>query len=119
VCFQYQTDTQRFEQVLVKRLAKFALTVEPSKIRPVAAGRLTARAAKRPGKRRETLTFLGVTLYCPRKRRGTCKVGGRTAKSRGRRRLAKCHQLLQIIRHEPRKEHAEQITPGLRGPYAD
>jgi hypothetical protein len=32
--------------------------------------------------------------------------------------LAKFHQLLQIIRHEPLKEQAEQINQGLRGHYA-
>jgi hypothetical protein len=33
VCFQYQTDAQRFEQALIKRLAKFALALEPTKTR--------------------------------------------------------------------------------------
>jgi len=117
-CFQYQTDAQRFEQVLVKRLAKFALTLEPTKTRLVAFGRFAERDAKRQGKRRETFTFLGLTLYCTRNRRGHFKVGWRTDKARLRRSLAKFHQLLQIIRHEPLKEQAEQINQGLRGHYA-
>src|SRR5215831_12707208 len=94
VCFQYQTDAQRFEQVLVKRLTKFALALEPSKTRLVAFGRFAERDAKRYGKRRETLTFLGLTLYCTRNRRGNFKVGWRTAKTRLRRSLAQCHQRL-------------------------
>jgi|RhiMethySRZTD1v2_1073278.scaffolds.fasta_scaffold395776_1 RNA-directed DNA polymerase len=118
VCFQYQTDAQRFEQALVKRLAKFALALEPTKTRLVAFGRFAERDAKRQGKRLETLTFLGLTLYCTRNRRGNFKVGWRTAKTRLRRSLAKFHQLLQIIRHEPLKEQAEQINQGLRGHYA-
>jgi group II intron reverse transcriptase/maturase len=118
ICFQYQADAQRFEQVLVKRLAKFALALEPSKTRLVAFGRFAERDAKRQGKRRETLTFLGLTLYCTRNRRGNFKVGWRTDKSRLRRSLAKFHQLLQSIRHEPLKDQAEQINQGLRGHYA-
>src|SRR5215510_14728423 len=64
VCFQYQTDAQRFEQVLEKRLAKIALALEPTKTRLVAFGRFAERDAKRHKRRRETFTFLGFTLYC-------------------------------------------------------
>ena len=115
VCFQSQADAQRFEQGLVKRLATFALALEPTKTRLVAFGRFAERDAKRHGKRRETFTFLGLTLYCTRNRRGNFKVGWRTDKSRLRRRLATCHQLLQIMRHEPLKDQAEQINQVLRG----
>src|SRR5262244_1573891 len=118
VCFQYQTDAQRFEQMLEKRLAKFALALEPTKTRLVAFGRFAERDAKRHKRRRETFTFLGLILYCTRNRRGNFKVGWRTDKTRLRRSLAKFHQLLQIIRHEPLKGQAEQINQGLRGHYA-
>jgi group II intron reverse transcriptase/maturase len=118
VCCQYQTDAQRFAQALVKRLAKFALVLEPTKTRLVAFGRFAERDAKRQGQRLETLTFLGLTLYCTRNRRGNFKVGWRTDKTRLRRSLAKFHQLLQSIRHEPLREQAEQINQGLRGHYA-
>src|SRR5437667_12308546 len=63
-------------------------------------------------------TTLGFTLYCTRNHRGNFKVGWRTDKSRLRRSLAKFHQLLQIIRHEPLKDQAEQINQVLRGHYA-
>jgi RNA-directed DNA polymerase len=68
--------------VLVKRLAKFALALEPTTTRLVAFGRCAERAAKRQGKRQETCTFLGLTLYGTRNRRGNCKVGWRTDKAR-------------------------------------
>jgi len=118
VCFPYQADAQRFEQVLVKRLAKFALALEPTKTRLVAFGRFAERDAKRHRRRRETCTFLGFTLYCTRNHRGNFKVGWRTDKSRLRRSLAKFHQLLQIIRHEPLQDQAEQINQVLRGHQA-
>src|SRR5262245_66566226 len=49
VCFQYQTDAQRFEQVLVKRLARFALALEATKTRLVRTGGLANHAARRQG----------------------------------------------------------------------
>ncbi len=81
VCFQHQADAQRFQQALVKRLAKFALALEPSKTRLVAFGRSAERHAKRQGKRPETFTFLGFTHYCTRNHRGNFKVGWKTDKS--------------------------------------
>jgi RNA-directed DNA polymerase len=45
-------------------------------------------------------------------------VGWSTDKTRLRRSLAKFHQLLQIMRHAPLKDQAEQINQGLRGHYA-
>jgi len=118
VCFQHQADAQRFQQVLAKRLAKFALALESTKTRLVAFGRFAERDAKRNGKRLETFTFLGFTYYCTRNHRGNFKVEWKTDKSRLQRSLAKFHRLLQIIRHEPLKEQAEQINQFLRGHYA-
>src|SRR5207248_5453963 len=104
VCFQHQADAERFQQVLAKRLAKFALALESTKTRLVAFGRFAERDAKRNGKRLETFTFLGFTHYCTRNHRGNFKVGWKTDKSGLQRSLAKFHRLLQIIRHEPLKE---------------
>jgi group II intron reverse transcriptase/maturase len=118
VCFQHQADAHRFQQVLVKRLATFALALEPSQTRLVAFGRVAEHQAKRQGTRRETFTFLGLTLYGTRHRRGHFKVGWRTDKARLRRSLAKLHQVLQMIRHEPLNEQATQINQILRGHYA-
>jgi RNA-directed DNA polymerase len=118
ICFQHQADAQRFQQVLAKRLAKFALALEPTKTRLVAFGRFAERDAKRNGKRLETFTFLGFTHYCTRNHRGNFKVGWKTDKFRLQCSLAKFHRLLQIIRHEPLKEHAEQINQFLQGHYA-
>jgi hypothetical protein len=114
VCFQAQTDAPRFEQALIKRLAKFARALEPPPTRLGAFGRLAERAAKRQGKRLETLTCLGLTLYCTRHRRGNCKVGGKTDKTRLRRSLAQFHQLLQLIRHDRCKSKPSRSTKATR-----
>jgi hypothetical protein len=118
VCFQYQAEAQRFQQVLVQRLAKFALALEPTKTRLGAFGRFAERDATRKGPRRETFPFLGFTLYCTRNHRGHFKGGWRTDKARLRRSLAKFHQLPQILRHEPLEEQAGQLNQVLPGPYA-
>jgi RNA-directed DNA polymerase len=118
VCFPHQADAPRFHQVLVKRLATFALALEPRKTRLVAFGRVAERQAKRQGTRRETCTFLGLTLYGTRTRGGTFTVGWRTDKARLRRRLAKRHQVLPMIRHAPLTEQATPINQILRGHYA-
>lgn len=117
-CFEHRSDAERFQQVLVKRLAKFALALEPGKTRRVAFGRFAERDAKRQGKRLETFTFLGFTHYCTRNRRGNFKVGRKTDNTRRRRSLAKLHQHMQYIRHAPLKEQARQINQALRGHYA-
>jgi len=118
VCFQHRADAERFQQVLVKRLAKFALALEPSKTRLVAFGRFAERKAREQGKRPETFAFLGLTHYCTRNHQGHFKVGWKTDKTRLRRSLANLHQLLQRIRHEPLKAQVAQLNQALRGHYA-
>lgn len=118
VCFQYQSDAQRFQGVLEKRLAKFSLELEPTKTRMVSFGRFAEGDAKRVGKSPETFTFLGLIHYCTRNHRDNFKMGWKTDKARFRRSLAKIHQQMQVIRHEPLKEQARQINQALRGHYA-
>ena len=52
VCFQYQADAQRVQDVLRKRLAKFNLTLEPTKTKLVEFGRFAAGHAPTRGRRR-------------------------------------------------------------------
>jgi RNA-directed DNA polymerase len=118
VCFQHRADAERFQQVLVRRLAKFALALEPNKTRLVAFGRFAERKAKGQGKRPATFTFLGLTHYCTQNYRRNFKVGWKTDQARLRRSLATFHHLLQRIRHASLKEQAEQLNQALRGHYA-
>ena len=118
VCFQHRADAERFQQVLVKRLATFALALEPNKTRLVAFGCCAERKARGQGKRPATFAFLGLTHDCTRNHQGHFKVGWKTDKTRLRRRLANCHQLLQRIRHEPLRAQVAQLNQALRGHYA-
>ena len=66
VGFQYLSDAHRFQEVLKKRLEKFALTLERKKTRLIEFGRFATKHAKEQGKRLETIYFLGFTHYCAR-----------------------------------------------------
>jgi RNA-directed DNA polymerase len=82
VCFQYREDALCFQDVLRKRLERFSLTLEPTKIKLVEFGRFAQRHASKHGRRRpETIYFVGFTLYCTHNRKGNFKVGMRTEKS--------------------------------------
>jgi RNA-directed DNA polymerase len=116
LCFQYREDALRTEEVLRKRLGKFALQLEPSKTRLVEFGRFAQRyAPKRGRKRPETLSFLGFTLYCTRNRKGHFKVGLRTEKTRLQRSMAKLSELMRRMRHLPVREQVINLNRVLRG----
>jgi RNA-directed DNA polymerase len=118
VGFQHRAAAARVQQVVVTRLAKWALALEPRKTRLVAFGRLAERKAREPGKRPATVAFRGLTHDCTRNHQGHFKVGWKTDKTRLRRSLANWHQLRPRIRHEPRKAQVAQRNHALRGHYA-
>ena len=119
VCVQYREDAIRFQNVLPKRLGKFALSLEPSKTKLVEFGRFAWKYASKHGRRRpETIYFLGFTLYCTRNRQGNYKVGLRTEKSRLLRSMAALRELMQRMRHLPVREQAVNLNRVLRGHYA-
>ena len=118
VCFQYRSDALKFQDVLVKRLGKFSLELEPEKTRLVEFGRFALRHAKERGRRLETIYFLGFTHFCTCNRKGNFMVGRKTEKSRLRRSAQKLRFLMQEIRHHSLKEQSEEINQVLRGHYA-
>ena len=71
VCFQYQTDTEKFRWELGKRLAKFGLEMEPTKTRVIAFGCFAVQNAKSRREKPETFDFMGFTHYCGKRRNGT------------------------------------------------
>ena len=119
VCFQYRADAVRVHEAVGKRLAKFALALEPDKTKLVEFGRFAQKhAPKRGRKRPETIYFLGFTLYCARNRQGNFRVGLRTEKTRLRRSIAHLGELMRQMRHLPVSEQASNLSRVLRGHYA-
>lgn len=117
LCFQYHADAVRFRDVLVKRLEKFSLQLEPDKTRLVEFGRFAAKWAKVNEKKLETIYFLGFTLYCSKNRLGRFKVGIKTEKSRLKRSHAKMKMVLRRDRHKSLPEQRKMINVMLSGHY--
>ena len=117
VCFQYKEDAIKFQEVLVKRLAKFTLELEPSKTRLVEFGRFASEDTKAGGRKMETINFLGFTHFCSRNRNGKFIMGRKTEKSRLRRSINKLTEKMKEIRHWTIKEQAKKINEILRGHY--
>jgi RNA-directed DNA polymerase len=119
ICFQYRSDALRVQDALTLRLRKFGLTLEPTKTKLVEFGRFAQRYASKRGRSRpETISFLGLTLYCTRNRQGNFKVGMRTDKSRLRRSLLSLRELMRQIQHQAIGEQVGEINAFLRGHYA-
>lgn len=117
VCFQYREDAIKFQKVLNKRLAKFALQIEPNKTRLVEFGRFSHKHAKEKDKKTETIYFLGFTHFCTRNRSGNFMVGRKTEKTRLNRGIKKITDKMPEIRHGPIKEQVIKINQILRGHY--
>jgi len=118
LCFQYRADALRVQKALCQRLAKFALTLEPTKSKLVEFGRYAQKhACKRGRKRPETVYFLGFTLYCTLNRKGNFRVGLRTEKSRLQRALLRLQDQMRRMRHFSLREQADKLNQMLRGHY--
>src|SRR6516225_676610 len=119
MCFQYRVDALRVQQVLSKRLGKFSLTLEPTKIKLVEFGRFAQRHAGKHGRKRpETIYFLGFTLYCTRNRKGNFRIGVRTERSSLQRTLMRLQDLMRRMRHLQVNEQVDNLNVLLRGHYA-
>jgi group II intron reverse transcriptase/maturase len=117
VCFQYKEDAIRFQEVLVKRLAKFTLELEPNKTRLVEFGRFASEDTKAGGRKMETIYFLGFTHFCSINQKGKFIIGRKTEKSRLRRSINKLTEKMKEIRHWTIKEQVKKINEILRGHY--
>jgi len=117
VCFEQKRDARRFMEVLEKRLAKFSLTLEPSKTRLIEFGKFAERNAKAEGKKPDTMYFLGFTHYCTTSRKGRFQVGRKTEKNRMKRSVSNLQDKMREIRHWKVNEQIDRINLMLRGHY--
>ena len=117
VCFENKSDAERFINVLEKRLAKFALTLEPDKTRLIEFGRTAQKNARANNRKPETLYFLGFTHYCTRSRKGNFLIGRKTEKSRLKRSINKLQNRMREMRHLKVKEQVDKINQIVRGHY--
>ena len=114
-------DAQRLLAALPKRLAKYGLTLHPSKTRlirftrpPYAAQEPRAKVPTWPG----TFDLLGFTHYWGRSRRGIWVVKRKTAGKRLSRALQRINAWCRSHRHAPVAWQHQQLVQKLRGHYA-
>jgi group II intron reverse transcriptase/maturase len=116
-----ERDAQRLMTVLPKRLAKYGLTLHPTKTRvirctrpPYAPRRQRAQDPTWPG----TFDLLGFTHYWGRSRRGNWVVKRKTAVKRLSRARHRLNAWCRSHRHAPVAWQHQQLMQKLRGHYA-
>ena len=119
VCLQYKAEAEEVERLLIERLGKFGLEVEPTKTRVVEFGRYAADNAKRRGERPETFDFLGFTHYCGTRRDGKgFRMKRVTARKKFTSKVKAFKEWLKTARMMKTKELWEVAKAKLRGHYA-
>ncbi|QDV23843.1 group II intron reverse transcriptase/maturase [Aureliella helgolandensis] len=87
--FERVDDAKRFQEVLVKRLAKYSLEVAQEKTKLIRFGRFAHRDCQQLGEGApSTFDFLGLTHYCGRSRAGKFKLKRKTATKKFRQKVA-------------------------------
>ena len=113
VCaFQYRNDARRFFKVLLKRLGRFGLAVEPTKTKILRFSRFHPSR-----KRGRTFTFLGFEFYWFKDRIGTPRVMRRTAPKKQQGTLRRMKTWLKAARHLPKKLFFTSLKRKLVGHY--
>ena len=116
--FESWEDAVRVREVVEKRLAKYGLTVHPTKTHLVDL-RGEQDRDRPPGEHTEhTFDFLGFTHLWRRSRRGTWVVSRRTASNRLARGLRRAAQYCRRHRHDPLRQQHQYLSQFLRGHYA-
>lgn len=116
VCvFENRHDCERVKQVMAKRLARYGLTLHPTKTRVVDFGHERKRDRYDGGC---SFDFLGFTHIWKRSRRGRWIVTRRTAKKRLARSLRRVYQYCRGHRHDPLGVQHRYLCRLLRGHFA-
>jgi RNA-directed DNA polymerase len=117
VCFQYKEDAVTFQNILVRRLNKFSLSLEPNKTCLVEFGRFARKDANKKGRKVRTIYFLGFTHFCGTNKKGNFKLGRKTEKIRFKRSVQKLRILIKKLMHHPIKIQVMKINQFLSGHY--
>lgn len=116
VCgFQHKWEAEEFYKLLVKRLNKFNLELEPSKSRMMEFGRFAERNAK-DGKP-ETFDFLGFTHYCSKSKSGWFRVKRKTSSKKFKAKVNDFKEWIKQNRTMKLKELMPKVNVKLRGHY--
>ena len=118
VCFELESDARRYQSVLVKRLARFSLTVAEDKTKLIRFGRSARRDCQRLGVGApQTFDFLGFTHYCGRSRAGRFKLKRKTSTKKLRIKLLELKRWFWKQLETPIDEMWRTLNAKLRGHY--
>jgi hypothetical protein len=112
IVFQREDDARRVLDVLPKRLAKYGLTLHPTKTRLVQF-RPPGPGRGDPG----TFDFLGFTHLWARSRKGRWVLKQQTARGRFNRALKRITEWCKLHRHHSVREQHVHLCRALRGHY--
>jgi len=121
IIFEQEQDARRVLDVLVKRLAKYGLTLHPEKTRLVDFRRPDRRDSASPNgearSRAGTFDLLGFTHYWAMSRKGYWVVKQKTAADRFRRALKRIADWCRRYRHQPVREQWAALKRKLLGHF--
>lgn len=114
-CFEHEGDARAFLTEMTARLAQFDLEVEPSKTALLRFGsdQLGRTRAQTPEPR--TFSFLGLTHYVGKSRRGRFVVGRKTDGKRVRKKLELLSERLRGLRAQGGRAMVAYLIRHLRG----
>jgi group II intron reverse transcriptase/maturase len=121
IVFEQEDDARRVQAVLVKRFAKYGLTLHPEKTRLLDFRRPTRREDGDDhdgGPRPRGLDLLGFTHFWGLSRRGKWVVRRKTASSRLRRSVKRIADWCRAHRHDAVSDQHGKLSQKVSGHYA-
>jgi group II intron reverse transcriptase/maturase len=116
--FENREDCERVREVMAKRLAKYGLTLHPTKTRIVDFRFLRQRDKQSGEHTASSFDFLGFTHVWKRSRRGSWVVTRKTMKKRHARALRRVYLYCRRHRHDPIREQHGRLSSMLLGHFA-
>jgi hypothetical protein len=118
VGFELESDAQRYQSVLPKRLARFSLSVAEEKTKLIRFGRFARRDCQRLGEGApQTFDFLGFTHYCGTSRAGRFKLKRKTSTKKLQIKLQDLKRWFWKQLATPTDEMWRTLNAKLRGHY--
>jgi len=118
VGFESEADARRYQTVLIKRLARFSLSVAEDKTKLIRFGRFARGDCQRLGEGApQTFDFLGFTHYCGASRSGRFKLKRKTSTKKLRTKLLELKRWFWKQLETPIDEMWRTLNAKLRGHY--
>ena len=116
--FQRHDDARRFQEVFVKRLARYSLEVSQEKTKLIRFGRFAHRNCQQMDEGApSTFDFLGFTHYCGRDRAGKFKLKRKTSTKKFRQKIGSLKDWFRKNLTTPIEEVWSTLNAKLSGHY--